>query len=405
VTETADAVVIGSGGFGASVAYHLARRGMAVALLDRHAMASQTSPRAAGIAATVRSTDLMTRFATQAVDRIGDLAEELDHSLGFVRSGGIKIARTETDAKILDRNVETARRNGIAAEIVDAGRAAELNPLVKPDRVVSTMWIPTDAYFEPGELAIAYVGAAARHGARLLPHRAVTGIRRHGDRVTGVATATEPIDAPLVIDAAGPWAGQIAAAAGHPVPLVPTRHQLLITEPIDGVRPEHAILRIIDAAVYGRPSWGGFLMGGYETDPVAIDLAAQPATFEARDTPLDFSVLRRMLDRASDTLPAVAEAPIRVHRGGLPTMTVDGQHLVGPVPGSDGMWIAAGCNVAGLSIAPIIGDLLGEWIVDGAPSEDLSTMSVTRFGPEWADPDHVLEAALHHYAAFYRSTI
>lgn len=403
--ETADAVIIGSGGFGASVAFNLARRGLNVALLDRHAMASQTSPRAAGIAATVRNTDLMTRLANRAVDLIGDLAEELDHSLGLVRSGGVKIARTESDAEILDRNVETARRNGIAAEIIEAARVPELNPLVKPERIVSAMWVPTDAYFEPGELAIAYVGAAAKHGARLLPHRAVTAIRRDGERVTGVDTTSEPIDAPIVIDAAGAWAGEIAAAAGHPVPMIPTRHQLLITEPIAGIRPEHAILRVIDAAVYGRPSWDGFLLGGYETDPLVIDPATLPPTFEVRDTPLDFEVLRRLIGLVADTLPALVDAPVRVHRGGMPTMTVDGQHLVGPVPGADGMWIAAGCNVAGLSISPVIGELLGEWIADGSVAEDLSLMALTRFGPEWADPAAIREAAVDHYATFYRSTI
>ena len=405
MAEVADVVVIGSGGFGASVAYNLARRGLSVALLDRYAMASQTSPRAAGIAATVRTTDVMTRLAKRAVDLIGDLAEELDHSLGLVVSGGVKLARTEVDVEILHRNVETARRNGIMAEIVDGERVPELNPLVKPDRILGALWVPTDAYFEPSELAVAFVGAAARHGARLLPNRAVTGIRRSNGRVTGVDTVSEPIEAPIVIDCAGAWAGQIAAAAGHPVPMVPTRHQLLITEPIEGVRPEHAILRIIDAAVYGRTSWDGFLLGGYETDPLQFDDETLKPPFEMRDTPLDFSVLQRLVDQVADTLPAVAAAPVRVHRGGVPTMTVDGQHLVGPVPGAEGMWIAAGCNVAGLSISPVIGELLGEWIVEGQPTEDLSLMSLTRFGPEWRDPARIREAAAHHYATFYRSTI
>jgi 4-methylaminobutanoate oxidase (formaldehyde-forming) len=260
-------------------------------------------------------------------------------------------------------------------------------------------------YFEPQEIAIAYVGAAAAHGARLLPNRAVTGIRSKGGRVVGVDTVSQPIDAPIVIDAAGAWAGEIARHAGFPVPMIPTRHQLLITEPIADVRPEHAIVRIVDASVYGRPAWGGFLLGGYEPDPLTIDAAALPETFEARDTPLDIRVLRRMIDRVAATLPALADAPVRHHRGGVPTMTVDGHHLVGPVPGADGMWMAAGCNVAGLSIAPVIGEQLAEWIVDGAPSHDLAPMAVTRFGPEWADAERVREAAAGHYATFYRSTI
>jgi 4-methylaminobutanoate oxidase (formaldehyde-forming) len=86
-------------------------------------------------------------------------------------------------------------------------------------------------------------------------------------------------------------------------------------------------------------------------------------------------------------------------------MTVDGQHIVDAVPGAEGMFVAAGCNVSGLSISPAIGQLLAEWVVDGAPSVDLSPMSITRFGPEWADDATVLAAARSQYVAFYHATI
>jgi hypothetical protein len=69
------------------------------------------------------------------------------------------------------------------------------------------------------------------------------------------------------------------------------------------------------------------------------------------------------------------------------------------------MFVAAGCNVSGLSISPVIGELLAEWIVDGKPSVDLSSMAITRFGTEWDDPAKVLAATDKHYASFYRATI
>ena len=403
--ERADVVVIGSGGFGASVAYQLAKRGRSVALVDRYAMASQTSPRAAGIAATIRNTDAMTVLAGRAVDLLGELSDEIGQPLGLVKSGGVKLARIPADVDILDRNEAMGRRNGRGVERIAPEDLPRLNPLIRPEGVLDALYVAEDVYFEPQEIAIAYVGAAAAHGARLLPNRAVTGIRCEGGRVVGVDTISQPIDAPLVIDAAGAWAGQISARAGHPVPMIPTRHQLLITEPIEGVRPEHAIIRIPDAGVYGRPSWDGFLLGGYETDPLTVPIDELPANFETRDTPLDLGVLKRLVGLVKDTLPAVAAAPVRLYRGGFPTMTADGHHLVGPVPGVDGMWIAAGCNVAGLSISPVIGEQLAEWIVDGAPTYDLTPMALTRFGPEWADEAKVRESAAHHYATFYRSTI
>jgi 4-methylaminobutanoate oxidase (formaldehyde-forming) len=229
----------------------------------------------------------------------------------------------------------------------------------------------------------------------------VTGIRTAAGGVQGVETDRGSIDAPMVVDAAGAWARQVAASAGIHVPIVPTRHQVLITEAIAGVRPELPIVRIMDAAVYVRPCEGGFLAGGYETDPVQFDMDALPKDFSIADTPLDLGVLRRLLARVRDQLPVLDDVPIRVHRGGIPTMTPDGQHIVGPVPGARGLFVASGCNVAGLSIAPAIGEQLADWIVDGRPTEELGAMSITRFGPEWHDERRLREAAAREYWHFY----
>ena len=235
----------------------------------------------------------------------------------------------------------------------------------------------------------------------LLANTTVVGIDVRQGAVQAVETDRGRIETPVVVDAAGAWARQVAAGAGIYVPMVPTRHQLLITEPIEGVRPDLPIVRIMDAAVYVRPCWGGFLVGGYETDPMPFDMAQLPTTFSIADTPLDLGVLLRLVKQVHDQFPALREPSIRVHRGGIPTMTPDGQHLVGPVPGADGFFIASGCNVAGLSIAPAIGEVLAQWIVDGQPSQDLAPMSMARFGPEWTDERRLREATAWEYWHFY----
>ena len=171
------------------------------------------------------------------------------------------------------------------------------------------------------------------------------------------------------------------------------------------MRPDLPFIRIVDANVYLRPCWGGLLFGGYESEPLAMDGGRLTATFEMRDTPLDLGVLRGLVADVSSQLPILRNAPIRTHRGGVPTLTVDGQHILGPVPGVDGLYVAAGCNVAGLSVSPMIGLLLAEWILDGRPSLDLAPMAVDRFGPEWADERVVREAAARHYRSFYRGTM
>ena len=398
----ADVVVIGSGGFGAATAYFLARRGgRRVALLDRHEVASQTSPRAAGNAAVLRSTELMSRLASRAVQWLRRFSVDTGQPLDLVQSGSLKVARRPEEAGILEEEGIRGQAWGLGTRLVSPEEAHRLHPFFQPPGVLAVLHTPGDVYFEPSQVASGYASAASALGVTLLANTTVVGIDVRQGAVQAVETDRGRIETPVVVDAAGAWARQVAAGAGIYVPMVPTRHQLLITEPIEGVRPDLPIVRIMDAAVYVRPCWGGFLVGGYETDPMPFDMAQLPTTFSIADTPLDLGVLLRLVKQVHDQFPALREPSIRVHRGGIPTMTPDGQHLVGPVPGADGFFIASGCNVAGLSIAPAIGEVLAQWIVDGQPSQDLAPMSMARFGPEWTDERRLREATAWEYWHFY----
>src|ERR1700704_363575 len=115
--DSADVVVVGSGAFGASVAYHLARRGARVAVLERSALASQTSPRAAGLSSQVRATPALTKLARRAVVKLAAFTEETGEPLRFTRSGALKIARTEQDAEQLGREVARGAAAGVPIDL------------------------------------------------------------------------------------------------------------------------------------------------------------------------------------------------------------------------------------------------------------------------------------------------
>jgi glycine/D-amino acid oxidase-like deaminating enzyme len=117
------------------------------------------------------------------------------------------------------------------------------------------------------------------------------------------------------------------------------------------------MVRIMDAAVYMRPCDGGLLWGVYEEAPRFFDMASLGASFDIKDMPLDIEVLRSAAAEVKDQLPILQTAKVRF-RGGIPTMTADGHHILGPVPGTAGFHFASGCNVAGLSISPTIGEAL-----------------------------------------------
>jgi glycine/D-amino acid oxidase-like deaminating enzyme len=401
---SADVVVVGSGAFGASAAYHLARRGARVAVLERASrVASQTSPRAAGLSSQVRSTPALTRLAQRAVAKLAAFTEETGQPLRFTRSGALKIARTERDAAQLAREVARGATVGVPIELVSVTEARRRLPILGERGIVAVTWSPTDCNVEPSELPLGYCRAAEKLGAVLLPGTLATGFEIGPRGVEGVRTPRGPIATPAVLDAAGAWARLVAAGLGASLPVVPTRHQLLITEPIAGVGPEFPIARVIDANVYVRHERGGLMLGGYETDPLQLDAATLPA--DIAELPLDLAVLRRLAESVREQFPIFQDPSIRIaeHRGGLPTMTTDDRYLAGPLPGVSGAWVMGGCCVGGLSVAPALGEAMAEWMLDGAPALDLSEISPARFAGIDLDEPALRERCRLAYATHYRA--
>jgi len=403
---SADVVVVGSGAFGASVAYHLARRGVRVAVLERSGLASQTSPRAAGLTSQVRASPALTRLARRAVAKLAAFTGETGEPLRFTQSGALKIARTERDAEQLAHEVARGGAAGVPVDFVSVAEARQRLPILGERDIVAVTWSPTDCNVEPSELPLGYCRAAEKLGAVLLPHTPATGFEIGPRGVEGVRTPSGTIATRVVVDAAGAWARLVAASLGTALPVVPTRHQLLITEPIPGVGPEFPIARVIDANVYVRHERGGLMLGGYEPDPVQLDMAALPPSFDVAELPLDIEVLWRLARSVSAQFPIFQDPTLRIaeHRGGLPTITADDRYLVGPLPGVAGAWVMSGCCVGGLSISPALGEALAEWIVDGAPALDLSEISTARFAGRELDEAELRERCRRAYATHYRAS-
>jgi glycine/D-amino acid oxidase-like deaminating enzyme len=404
VIDEADVVVIGSGGLGAATAFYLARRGSRhVALVEKYELGSQTSPRAAGLVSHARSTDLMVELMKLATTNIGRFTEDTGQPLDWTRSGSLKVARRSQDVSVIEEDLERGRRLGLDAERITPDEAHQLNPFLATQGVLAVLRIGDDLYFDPAQVAIGFVRGAEAHGATLVPQTTVTRVQIEDGRVVGVETDRGKIRTRVVVDAAGAWTRQVAEAAGIHVPIVPTRHQLFVTEPLEGARPDLPIVRVMDAAVYVRPCNGGLLWGVFEADPRQFDMDALGAEFQIEDTPLDPDVLQRAADDVREQLPVLREARVREHRGGLPTMTADGRHIVGPAPGAEGFFIAGGCNVAGLSVSPAIGEALAAWIVDEEPPLDLSALSIARFAAAPSSEERLRQQAAWQYRHFYVS--
>lgn len=396
-----DVVVIGAGALGCGLAYHLGRAGRRVALMDRVEVASQTSPRAAGLFKHVQSTATRAALAALSARKIINFEQETGIALPAVRSGSLMVASSAAHADHLEREVARARAWGARVTLVDAPTARGLMPMLRTDKLLAIAHVSDDLYIdEPKQLLDAYLRAAVLAGVDVLPHTSVTGIHVDHGRVRGVVTSRGEAEAPVVVDAAGGWARAVGALAGAYLPIVTLRHQLYITDPIDGMEPHFPIVRFVDAAVYVRPARQGIMVGAFEADPLPLDVGHRES-FSMTQTPLDFSVLAKSRATIEAYVPALRDAPVREHRGGLFTMTADGQFIAGPVSGIQGLWVVTGCNGSGFSFSPGLGQTVAEWIVDGAPSIELNEFSPARLSAKPLDEAQLTAACVWQYAHYY----
>jgi glycine/D-amino acid oxidase-like deaminating enzyme len=397
MTETADAIVIGSGALGGSVAYHLRRAGYSTLLLDRHDMASQTSPRAAGLSGVLRPSALMTRLARRGAELLAEFERETGIPIGLHRSGSLKLARSAALAEQLRDEIRRAAAYGVEARIVTAREATRLMPFLHAEAAAAIAYYPEDLYLDPALFTSGVAEVARRLGCVLKPHTMVEEILLDGDRVRGVRTAGGIIAAPVVVDAAGAWARGLARSAV--LPMIAVRHQLVITRPIAEVRAEQPITRVLDANVYVRPCDGGLMLGGYETEPLLLD--EPPAAVE--DMPLDLTVIEDLAAAVRTEFPVLADLDGARLRGGMPTMTLDDEHLIGPVPGVDGFFVIGGCNVGGLSTALSFAETLCGIIADPSVAEEIAPLLPARFAGRDIPEESLRQACRLHYGQHYWS--
>jgi glycine/D-amino acid oxidase-like deaminating enzyme len=395
-----DVVVIGAGALGLSTALHCALAGRSVVVVERWTAGSQASGRAAGLFKSVQADELRTRLARRSIDKAVSFADWAGVPLEVARPGSFLIARTAQHGEYLRREMGQSRSWG--ADVREAGPAQLADGLsyYRTGGGEFALWCPEDVYIEePACLVRAYLDACRLRGGVVLENEPVAGITRMYGRLTGVETAGRSIAAPVVVDAAGGWARQVAELAGARVPLAPVRHQLLITAPTPDVDPADPITRVVDAAVYLRPARGGLMVGGFEADPLPVDPRARPASFSTDDVPLDLGGLQALAAQVAAEVPAVESAPVAEHRGGLFTMSPDGRFVVGPVPDLPGLWVASGCNGSGFSSSPAIGEALADWIISGNAPPGVEALSPGRFAP--LPDDALVTRGLWQYAHYY----
>ncbi len=401
MTQEASTVIVGGGIWGLSTAYHLARAGGPdVQVLERNGrLFDETTPQAAGLVGQIRATPLMRRAIRYAIDLFTGFERETGHDPGFHQVGSLLLALTPDRAASFEEHVEHANRSGVEARFVDDAETSRLVPHLEVERVAGGYFVPSDGYLDPGQCARAYCGAAEDLGVGIRPGTAVRGLSVRDGRVVGVETDRGFVEAERVVVTAGPWTGILTRTVGYEPAMVPIRHQRVTTTPVPGIPDHHPVVRITDVSCYLRPEEGGYLYGFFEPDPTSYE--ELPAGFRTADIEEPVEVMEEARERLAPIFPVLKELEISACKRGLTTFAPDGAYLIGPVPGIEGLFAATGCAALGIAGSAAVGRWLADWIMHGDPGEDLSSVSLDRFGERSSDRDWIRRQGEEFYGGYY----
>jgi glycine cleavage system aminomethyltransferase T/glycine/D-amino acid oxidase-like deaminating enzyme len=405
MTDHAQAVIVGGGVGGTSIAYHLAERGWRdVVLVDRAELTSGSTFHSAGLVGQLRSSVSLTKMMMYGVELYRRLRDETGTDPAWREVGSLRLASTPERLEELRRQAGWARTFGLPLELIGPGEARDRFPLMSSDGVLGAVFLPTDGWLDPSGLAHALAAGARAGGTRILTHTRVVAIHVERGRVTGVDVERRgersTIACEVVVNAGGMFAPEIGRLAGINVPIVPLAHEYVFSEAIDGVRPDLPTMRDPDNLCYFREEVGGLCMGGYERHPAPWGVDGIPADFNGRLLAPDWPRFEEIMAGAIRRVPAIAEAGITRLINGPEAFTPDNEFILGESE-VGGFFVAAGFCAHGIAGAGGIGRQLASWIVHGEPELDLWRMDIRRFGAQYRSPRYIRARTVEVYRTYY----
>jgi hydrogen cyanide synthase HcnC len=384
VSSAIEVAVVGGGVIGCAVAYELARRSVPVLLIDRSYPGRATSASAGGLWPVGEAVGLgcgvIYHAARQGADgapgkgpqplpdafrdflvlsngRFPKLAQELRELTGLdvehtPGRGLLFVFDTEGERAFVDC-VRRSLPATVRLELLCAEEALRIEPALRRD-ILGAAWLPEEAQVNPMLLAEALKRAALHRGAAFRADSAVTRLRRQGDRIAGVEMADEYVPCRTVVNAAGAWAGRLAATAGIDLPVRPVRGQIVLTEALPPTL--HACLST--SACYLAQKAHREVLIGSTTEEAGFDVSV---TQEA---------IRSLCAGAGRAVPTLRQARVKRVWAGLRPGTPDELPILGPVQGIDGYFNAAGGFRTGIVAAPLTGEVVAQLVSGEGPTVD-----------------------------------
>jgi sarcosine oxidase subunit beta len=375
VKRSADVVIIGGGCMGASVAYHLTRRGVTdVVLLEREQLlATGSTGRNAGGVRHQFSNDANIRLSIESIRLFEHFADEVGHPADFHQDGYLFLLSTPASLDTFKKNVALQRAHGVEVQWLDAREAERLVPGLDAAGVLGATFCARDGIADPNGVTIGFAKAAQAAGAVIERDTEVIGIRVVKGRVAGVDTSGGSMDAGVVVNAAGPYARPVGRLAGVDVPVDPIRRHIFIAglDAKAGAAPvpaSHIMVIDFETTFYFHREGAGVLLG-----------MGNPHEAPGFDTTVQWDFLPQVIDVAVRRLPALAAASISHAWAGLYEMSPDGNPIIGGVPEVGGLFLINGFSGHGFQHSPAAGRILADLIVGRDPGLDCGPFALERF--------------------------
>jgi glycine/D-amino acid oxidase-like deaminating enzyme len=373
LSRTADFVILGAGVMGASIAFHLARRGAGTILvLDKGDVAGGGSGRSSALVRMHYSFPVEVDLAVKSLDIFRHWKDYVGRDGDFRQTGFVRIVR-ENELDRLQRNVAMQREHGVDTRVVTRQELSEIVPDWNVVDVPLAAWEPGSGYGDGTGVANDFLERAREMGVLYKSQTRATRFCVEHGRVTGVSTDRGEVSTPIVVAATGPWSRPLLAGVGFDLPVEGEYHEVAILKNPPGLQePGPACIDGI-TTTYFRSEVGGLTLvgdfwGKRGADP---DAFSQSASRES---------LASLVERVTKRVPALAEAGIWRGITGVYDVSPDFRPLIGEVPGTGGLYVAAGFSGMGFKISPAIGLVVSELLLDGrATTVDIRALAPDRF--------------------------
>ncbi|MCI0718314.1 MAG: FAD-binding oxidoreductase [Acidobacteria bacterium] len=374
--ETADAVVIGGGINGCSIAYELANHGVKrVVLLERRHIAGGPTGRSSGVIRQHYTIETLARMAFDSLRVFQNFGEIYGGSAGFVQVGDVFLVE-QKEAESLRTTVTMHQRIGIRSSVLTPDELRQLDPLLDTSEVACGAYEPDGGYADPALAANSICDAARAHGVAVKQRCPVVGLTVERGQIKCVKTTEGEIATETVVNVAGPWGSEIAAFVGVEIPITPSRHPVvLLQRPPRWRHPTPVWVDLINAAYFKPEGATKVLVGSIRSEEGHI--RADTETYSQSPS---YDEIASYSDSIMKRFPVMSEGLAQGGWAGLYDVTPDWQPVIDHIPDVKGFYCAVGFSGHGFKLGPAVGTIMGELILEGScKTYDISPFRYERF--------------------------